>query len=1049
MIRTAGHVVRHGSRVVHALLVTAMGLLVATTVALAALALRLSSGPINLSWASASFGDRFILNGGGIGVSFDGVALAWDGFQSGVGFPLDLHLDNVRLTDAEARDVATARRAFVSLALGPLFLGNIVPHAVELDDGVVTLTQEQLTAPGPDTPATPATGTSTQRPASRFSLDDLVRRTDALRQLSHIRVRNFKLTIRGAALPVAWQASLDQLDLERKAGGTITGSAHLPFTLGDQTGELTLRASIPRDGDGQIDAALSPIQPASIGTLLPQLSFLTALRAPVSVEATLTLDHGLQPVRGHAQVKLAAGSIDVGAGSVAINAGTIALSGTPNRLVIESAHLGLPAAKPGAVTDLSLNGTLERTADRLTAALTAAIDHLDMTDLPALWPTGFGGGARPWIVQNVSAGVVSHAGATIVAETGTDFNDVTVTKATADLDADNVSLTWLDQMPPIERARVHLHLIDPDQLSITMPSGHQRMSDGSADLLIHDGQMLITGLSKPDQDTKIDLHVDGPVTSALTLLKEPRLRLLSKHPVDFQDPSGDASITIGLGFPLLNKLLADDVAFQVAAHLEKVRIARLVAGRDLTGGILDLTADKDGLTLKGTGAVAAIPVAATGSIDFNAGPPDQVLQRIDASARPSADQLDAAGIPIGDVLISGDVPMTASLLERRNGEGSVALTADLGGAALQIKPLGWSKPTNSPSKASATIGLLNDRLTAIRQVAVEGADLSVIGSATVTDGAVRSIMIDRARIGKTDMHGAVQLPDGQPIDIVLSGQQIDLSAELERPAEQTPSGGKPLPDWTVNGQFTRVLLARGERADSLVAQATSVGSSLRRLDVTGSIAPGSAFSAYIGGSAGSRRLTVDAADAGALLRGLGIVKSLRSGRLTVRGSYDDLAPGHPLTGTAEISDARLVDAPVMSKLLQAATLYGVADLLSGPGIGITRMIVPFSYRNQQLTVIDGRVFSSSIGMTSKGVVDLSANRLALTGTIVPAYVLNSALGRIPVVGKLFSPEVGGGLFAARYSVDGPFADPSISVNPLSMLTPGFLRGLFDTGDKSR
>ncbi len=69
----------------------------------------------------------------------------------------------------------------------------------------------------------------------------------------------------------------------------------------------------------------------------------------------------------------------------------------------------------------------------------------------------------------------------------------------------------------------------------------------------------------------------------------------------------------------------------------------------------------------------------------------------------------------------------------------------------------------------------------------------------------------------------------------------------------------------------------------------------------------------------------------------------------------------------------------------------------------------------------------------------------MTGTVVPAYALNSALGRIPVVGPIFSPEKGGGLFAARYSVDGPFGDASVSVNPLSVLTPGFLRGLFDIG----
>jgi hypothetical protein len=52
------------------------------------------------------------------------------------------------------------------------------------------------------------------------------------------------------------------------------------------------------------------------------------------------------------------------------------------------------------------------------------------------------------------------------------------------------------------------------------------------------------------------------------------------------------------------------------------------------------------------------------------------------------------------------------------------------------------------------------------------------------------------------------------------------------------------------------------------------------------------------------------------------------------------------------------------------------------------------------------------------------------------------LGSIPLVGKLFSPETGGGLFAARYTVRGPLEDPTVFVNPLSALTPGFLREIF-------
>jgi hypothetical protein len=62
------------------------------------------------------------------------------------------------------------------------------------------------------------------------------------------------------------------------------------------------------------------------------------------------------------------------------------------------------------------------------------------------------------------------------------------------------------------------------------------------------------------------------------------------------------------------------------------------------------------------------------------------------------------------------------------------------------------------------------------------------------------------------------------------------------------------------------------------------------------------------------------------------------------------------------------------------------------------------------------------------------------------------LGQLPLVGKLFSPEAGGGVFAARFALKGPAGDPTVSINPISALTPGFLRDIFgvfdDTGNHS-
>lgn len=105
-------------------------------------------------------------------------------------------------------------------------------------------------------------------------------------------------------------------------------------------------------------------------------------------------------------------------------------------------------------------------------------------------------------------------------------------------------------------------------------------------------------------------------------------------------------------------------------------------------------------------------------------------------------------------------------------------------------------------------------------------------------------------------------------------------------------------------------------------------------------------------------------------------------------------------------------------------------------------MAPFRLTDDALGLTDARAFSSSLGLTAKGRLDLDAQRIDMQGTIVPAYFFNSLLGNIPLVGKLFSPERGGGVFAASYTLRGPLEDPDVFVNPLAALTPGILRGLF-------
>ena len=64
--------------------------------------------------------------------------------------------------------------------------------------------------------------------------------------------------------------------------------------------------------------------------------------------------------------------------------------------------------------------------------------------------------------------------------------------------------------------------------------------------------------------------------------------------------------------------------------------------------------------------------------------------------------------------------------------------------------------------------------------------------------------------------------------------------------------------------------------------------------------------------------------------------------------------------------------------------------------------------------------------------------------VAPSPALNlSMLGNIPVIGDLLVSRRGEGVFGMTYSINGSAAQPRVGVNPVSALTPGILRRIFE------
>ncbi len=177
---------------------------------------------------------------------------------------------------------------------------------------------------------------------------------------------------------------------------------------------------------------------------------------------------------------------------------------------------------------------------------------------------------------------------------------------------------------------------------------------------------------------------------------------------------------------------------------------------------------------------------------------------------------------------------------------------------------------------------------------------------------------------------------------------------------------------------------------------------------------------------------VTARDAGAVARAAGLFGSAYGGSLEM-----NLVPrkgGSTYDGTATIGPTRVRNASALADLLNAISIVGLLDQLSGPGIAFEQAEAKFVLTPKAIQITRSSAIGGSLGISMAGLYHSDTDRLDLQGVISPVYLLNA-------IGSILT-QTGEGLFGFNYRIRGTSADPKISVNPLSILTPGMFREIF-------
>ncbi len=151
-----------------------------------------------------------------------------------------------------------------------------------------------------------------------------------------------------------------------------------------------------------------------------------------------------------------------------------------------------------------------------------------------------------------------------------------------------------------------------------------------------------------------------------------------------------------------------------------------------------------------------------------------------------------------------------------------------------------------------------------------------------------------------------------------------------------------------------------------------------------------------------------------------------------------------LTGKLEITDSSIKNSSFLARLLQLASFTGLLEILTNEGIPFDRIIVNFTSKDNIINIEEAKFQGFSLGGNFKGLTELDKQKINLEGIIVPAYAINALLNKIPLIGQVITGIEGDGLIGVNFKVTGTYDELDYNVNPLSILTPGIIRSIFES-----
>ncbi len=680
----------------------------------------------------------------------------------------------------------------------------------------------------------------------------------------------------------------------------------------------------------------------------------------------------------------------------------------------------------------------------------AALDPTPVATVERTWPAFIASPVRAWIIDRFESGTVTSGILRV------DYDQKALLRMRSDrappdgsvsLDfvLSNGKLRFLDGVPDLDHIEGHGH--------ITGRTSHFFLISGAIDasghaIAIKDGVFFVPNANVHPTPASLAAHLDGSVEAVTDILSRSALRPYASIPLDPKTLHGQVEGQLAKDLTLGPKGASANDALTVNAKITNFVAEHLVGKESLDNAELSIAVAKGTLKAEGQGRIFGGP--ATFEIDrAGAGPPTATI---------AVTLDDAARAKVGLSAIPGVTgPMTAHVNASLGDPSKIKaqVDLDLGKTSITAAFLGLSKPAGRPAKVDFTVQPGDNRMS-IDPIVIDCASLQgrggieLDGNTGFKSARFTSLKIspgDDMRLDVAKADDAFKLTirgstiDARPFLKALTTTPVGEGSAMARNAKAEKSEAESFKGFDVDLKSGILTGFNREVMSSVDLKLSKRGPQIRQFAVQGRFGRDNVS----GTMDGAHRIKVASQDAGALVSFVDLYKHMEGGQLAANMTMD----GDTLEGNLEIRDFVLRDEPAIRSLVARSTTVSApgqdenaAKKINGDAVQFNRLKVGFERDGSRLELNDATMYGPEIGLSVDGWLDYSHNKVAMNGTFVPAFAINNLFSQIPVIGAVLGGKSNEGLLAITFKISGAAGSPTLTINPLSAITPGFLRNIF-------